>query len=790
MLKRIVTQPLALLLIVYCLLATTYSVIVPPWEASDEQWHYPMVKTLADNRLALPVQVPGEVTAWRQEGSQPPLYYMLGAILTFWIDTSDMGTARWINPHADIGIVVPDGNYNMAIHDPAVESFPWRGTILALHLVRLLSVALGAVTVAMTYRLAEELFPNRRAIWLGAAAFVAFNPMFLFISGSVNNDNLSTAIASVLLVQVIRLLKRTDVPSIRTLIFIGVMAGAGMLAKFNIGFFLPLIALVLAVLSYRLRDWRLFVRGALITGGLTILIGGWWYVRNWQLYGDPTGLNVFLDIVGRRTIPANWAQLWSERDTFLMSYWGFFGGVNVPLPMWMYTVFNAIAAVGIVGCIIPIRKAINIALSTESRLPILVGRAITLVWIAVLFVGLIRWTMDTWASQGRLMFAAIAPISLWIAVGLWRIGTWLPRLKAGLLAISSSWFATASVIAAVMLIAAYQMPALTQELPTQAKLDAYYYFDNVPSVGSKDYIVIGAYEAAQCPTKIEQTVQVGGYVTFCQLFAIHSEVEFGRNWTLFIHLVNEDGLIVAQRDVYLGQGQLPATLVDDVIQRQAERGQMAILRNTFAIKLPDYATAPQSLKVQLGFYDPQSGQRMQAAIMSTNLPQVIESGVREIGQIQVQPRQSSLNVPNPMSVNFGDEAELVGYDISKLVMQPDDEVTVTLYWRGKRPLTTDYRVFVQILQPNTTNVFASHDGMPAEWTRPTSTWRPDEIIEDKHTFKIPPDVPLDTWQLSVGMYQLIEAPSGQEFHRLRVITPDGGMADDYIYLTRVKFIPK
>jgi 4-amino-4-deoxy-L-arabinose transferase-like glycosyltransferase len=86
--------------------------------------------------------------------------------------------------------------------------------------------------------------------------------MFLFISGSVNNDNLSNALASVLLVQIVRLLKRDTAPSIRELALIGVVAGAGMLAKFNIGFLLPLVGLALAALAWRLRDWRPFLVGS------------------------------------------------------------------------------------------------------------------------------------------------------------------------------------------------------------------------------------------------------------------------------------------------------------------------------------------------------------------------------------------------------------------------------------------------------------------------------------------------------------------------------------------------
>ena len=97
---NIMPQPLARLerwtlygiLCGYAILAILYSIYVPIFEASDELWHYPMVETIARTGQ-LPVQplTPGTSSGpWRQEGSQPPLYYAIGALLTSWIDTSDM----------------------------------------------------------------------------------------------------------------------------------------------------------------------------------------------------------------------------------------------------------------------------------------------------------------------------------------------------------------------------------------------------------------------------------------------------------------------------------------------------------------------------------------------------------------------------------------------------------------------------------------------------------------------------------------------------------------------------
>ena len=187
----------------YLLLGAAYALVTPVFEASDELWHYPMVRHLA-NGNPLPVQVfdPAQAGPWKQEASQPPLYYYVGAALTFWIDTSDMEHVRWLNPHVDNGVITEDGNTNLVVHDPGAS--PWRGTLLAVHIIRLASVLMGAVTVYLTYRIAREVTPDRPAIALGAAAVSAFIPMFLFISGAVNNDNLAIPLASLALLLMIR----------------------------------------------------------------------------------------------------------------------------------------------------------------------------------------------------------------------------------------------------------------------------------------------------------------------------------------------------------------------------------------------------------------------------------------------------------------------------------------------------------------------------------------------------------------------------------------------------------
>ena len=163
---------LRLILGLFVLLGAMYALVTPVFEASDELWHYPMIRHLADGN-PLPVQVfdPAQAGPWKQEASQPPLYYYLGAALTFWIDASDMETIRWENPHVNNGIITADGNINLTIKDP--EWNPWQGTLLAVRIVRLFSVLLGAATVYLTYLIGKELAPKRPEIALGIADQVA-----------------------------------------------------------------------------------------------------------------------------------------------------------------------------------------------------------------------------------------------------------------------------------------------------------------------------------------------------------------------------------------------------------------------------------------------------------------------------------------------------------------------------------------------------------------------------------------------------------------------------------------
>jgi len=787
---------LVLILVGYGLLAVTYSLVTPLFEASDELWHYPMVKYLADHPLALPVQDPAQLGPWRQEGSQPPLYYMISAGATFWIDTSDMNQVRRVNPHPDIGVVVPDGNANMVVHNVARERFPWSGTALAMHIVRGLSILMGLGTVILTYLLGRELVPTSPPVALAAAAFTAFNPMFLFVSAVINNDNLSTLIASALLLMIVRLLRRRDAPlGYRFYVVLGAVAGAGMLAKFQVGFLLPLIALALLMVSIRARDWRPVVFGGLISGGLTIVIAGWWYWRNYHLYGDATGINVFLDIVGRRAVPADRYQLWSERETFMMSFWGLFGGVNVPMSNTVYGLFNMLAALGVLGLLYEVVRAMyrqaRLSQSPQSRslpcnpdnsLPVssplpegegpgvrvfpfalrekgpgdeglLLARLIAAVWPVIVLLSLLAWTRQTLASQGRLWFSALAPLNVALAAGLvtWSLGS--RAVRTAVLGGASLFFVAAAAAAPFTTI----RPAYTLDRHASWSSPTL----STGPLRAACFSEPGAGQAALCMSyqRPAGSILPGDYLRLSA--AVTVKPPLTRDWSIFVHLVNEDGVIEAQRDVYPGGGLIATT--------DASPGDT--WNNLIAVLIPRGVYTPQTLNVYLGLYDLDTNDRMIAAGPDADPA----TNRLFLGQVRLEPPPSS--VPNPVNVNFGGKLELLGYEVSERSLTPGAETTITLYWRGLERVHTNDVISVQVIDPDPARLakVAQDDHPP---TPPTTAWKPGQDYTVARTLTVFPDAAPGRYRLMVRVY-----PAGDAAHPLRIRGGIGGQSVDFVWLT-------
>ncbi len=718
---------LAPILLAFIVLAVTYSVVTPIFEAGDELWHYPFVQHLATGH-GLPVQDPNVETLWEQEGGQPPLYYALSALATFWIDTHDLPERLWRNPHARIGIPLDYGNKNMIVHTSA-ENFPWQGTTLAVHLIRFLSILLSTITVALTYFFALEIKNDKNLAAL-TAAIVAFNPMFLFISASVNNDNLATMLATLALVLLAQLITRGA--TIRRFIALGIVLGLGALTKVSL---LGLLLVTAVVFAYLL--WKSIgapnhlitqsptlpldiIKGSLLSAALVILIAFWWYVRNYILYGDFSAFNVWLQIAGGRPTPVTLASLLNEFQGFRISFWGNLGGVNIIAPEWVYIALDGFTVLAIISLVIGFMRR---TLPRLLWLPAL--------WLALILILLVRWTWLTMASQGRLIFPAIAAVAVLLAHGLGRFQISDFRFQISRITHHASRFTSyvlllpfAFYLFTFSLLAPFTIIAPAYTLPTRLAEDS--------TVPNHLGIVFDAHAELVGYALPQRSVTPGTALPIILYWRAREPMT--EDFSVFIRLFDADGKIIARWDAFPGGGLYPT--------RVWQPGEVIV--DEYRIPIPFDARAGVG-RIEAGLFRRVPLETLTARDPHGNIITPTIARFKIAGQAKIQ------QIENPVAFQFGDRIELVGYSWAHTIA-PGSTLPVKLYWRALKPIAEDYSVFVHFVDTNG-NIIAQRDNQPQHNTYPTSFWDVGETIVDEYALEIPREVNIDEGRLVIGLYR-------------------------------------
>ena len=142
-------------------------------------------------------------------------------------------------------------------------------------------------------------------------------------------------------------------------------------------------------------------------------------LRNLRLYGELAGIARMAEIAGARPPGFGLADLGGEWRSFWYSFWGLFGAFNVLAPRWFYLLTGGLALAAGAGLALRL-----VRLARARRLPAnWQSHTLLALFIVLTAIGVARWTLLTPASQGRLMFGAVAAIALYLALG-WL--TWFP----------------------------------------------------------------------------------------------------------------------------------------------------------------------------------------------------------------------------------------------------------------------------------------------------------------------------------------------------------------------------
>jgi 4-amino-4-deoxy-L-arabinose transferase-like glycosyltransferase len=402
-LPSIIEHPLPVIVAGYVVLAFAFVWLVPPFEAPDETGHLFYIDFVA-RHLALPNQY-DSARSVEGEGHQFPLYYVLMAPLvreSLGDDSVDLRP----RVNRDASGSPPTGARPKFIH-VGPDIFVASDDEAMFYALRVLSVALGAATVVTAWFVAGELVASRDQRIL-ATALVATLPQFLFISASINNDNLANLLIAL---ATLFMLHFSRSPAAGNASLLGLTLGLALCAKKSALFLVPAFAIVAGWLLVREAGRRREVLGATaLAAAIALGLSGWVFVHQRVVYGDFLG-----SAMERRTLPAL-----VDRKGLIDPYWvhpfapwmgksfvAVFGWMDVQLPRVAYAAYLTLGVAAVVGLL--------------AGYP--TWRSNRRIWIGFLLIvacasGVVVYNLTYTQYQGRFLFPVLPVIAALASRGL------------------------------------------------------------------------------------------------------------------------------------------------------------------------------------------------------------------------------------------------------------------------------------------------------------------------------------------------------------------------------------
>jgi Predicted membrane protein (DUF2142) len=403
--------------IVALLSALTWSLIVPLFQVPDEQAHVAYAQHLAEvgappaghrDTAAISEEERRLLDAlhWRQithRPENPPLRTPRAQRnLERVVDRSDGDRAG----KGGLSNATQNPPLYYSVAAAAYRLSPFTDLPDRVHAMRIASALLAALTALLAYLFVRELLPSTPWAWTVGGLAVALQPMFGFIGGGVNNDNLLLAASAGVLLALVIAFRRGL--SVRRGVAIGACTAVGLLTKATMIGLLPGIVVGVGLLVLRAgpADRREAWRGAAAAAGIVVVPFLLYMVLNavaWDrglLFGSPQAegqrartaaipsragtLSGYLSYVWQFYLPrlevmSSWFPTYEAREIWFEGFIGRFGWLDYEFPGWVYDV-------GLVGGAAVLLMA---ARELIRRLDAIRRRVMELIAWAVIVVGLL-----------------------------------------------------------------------------------------------------------------------------------------------------------------------------------------------------------------------------------------------------------------------------------------------------------------------------------------------------------------------------------------------------------------
>jgi 4-amino-4-deoxy-L-arabinose transferase-like glycosyltransferase len=429
--------------------AASWALLTPPFDAPDEPEHFAYSQAFAETGKA-PDRSPGNRSPYSSRAT-----LALDAVRIYsHVEAPDarppwdaFAERAWqAAMERSPGTQDDGGGYliSTSTHAPLYYALTAPAYFLAdepfsqLTLMRLVSALLAAVAAACAFLTVRELLPRTEWAAVVAGLVVAFQPMFTFIGGALNNDNGVNALGAMTLYLMVRALRRgLTVP-------LGIALGACVVAlplMKGTGYALyPAVAVGVAGMLWRRRD-----RSDVPAYASLAATGVGLYVL-WSQVADSFGRTVFTTPGGASPAGSGgigekvWTHFsgylsyvwqvflprlpfmtelqkpsWPFYDIYIERGWAAFGWYAFKFPGWVYALITAGVVGGFLLCAVTVWRERVAATARFWELAVLVTALVGVI-AGVEAAYFNTFAVDNLLEQGRYAFTAIVPLAA-IAAG-------------------------------------------------------------------------------------------------------------------------------------------------------------------------------------------------------------------------------------------------------------------------------------------------------------------------------------------------------------------------------------
>lgn len=350
-------RPIVPVLVLTLLHGALYAVSVPPWQGPDEPTHYEYLRALSAAPDLFPASLDGSEAVFREVMESARRF-------RWWEFRRQPTPAELPAMPADRPLTVRAGYLYYRLSQPVYWLLAGQPVEAQLFGLRLYSVTLQVVTVALTWLIAELIFtrptdPAERLLPAAAALVVAFQPQYTFISAIYNDDNLVPVWVAAMLYALLRGLR--DAADWRWLVLASVAASLAALTKrtgISAVLLVAAAGLIYAGLWQRAAGrWRRWAGRLMLGGAALAAVAVIWVMASPPLIPDGLAALARVSPTALVQLASYWqnpAQLtrvdWVQELVFFsVTFWGAFGYFIAPLETGVMEVLRRVMALLAVG---------------------------------------------------------------------------------------------------------------------------------------------------------------------------------------------------------------------------------------------------------------------------------------------------------------------------------------------------------------------------------------------------------------------------------------------------------